>query len=313
MKQTFLKLVLLLPVFLNSCMVIPRIKVIKNLEYSRYQSQQTENPLFLDLYIPESKANQTFPLLIYIHGGGWLEGSKENCPAEQVAKRNYVLACINYRLSTEALFPAQIHDVKKAVRWLRKNAKIYHINPDKIGVWGDSAGGHLSALLGTSSGVAALEDNSEISSNVQAVCVWYAPTDFTLVPPAFTDEVMTEKVLQDNQNKPWFAYTLATHQLLGGNVKDKLDLAQLANPITHIDADDPPFLIVHGERDTVVPIHQSEILAEALTTKGISVTFIRLPQLTHSYRGKNGEPFDPELIKITIDFFDQHLKIPTSY
>lgn len=134
------------------------VRVLKNLEYSRYSSETGTTPILLDLYLPQTRSSRPLPVLIYIHGGGWLENSKESCPGKIVARRGYALACINYRYSTQAVFPAQIHDVKNAVRWLRDRADRYNLDPDKFGAWGDSAGGHLSALLGTSSGVKELED-----------------------------------------------------------------------------------------------------------------------------------------------------------
>jgi len=274
------------------------IEVLKDMEYTRYQVGGEERKLLLDLYLPTNQGSQPFPLLIFIHGGGWMFGDKSTCPGDIVASRGYAMASINYRLSGEAIFPAQIHDVKAAVRWLRANAGRYNIDPDHFGAWGDSAGGHLSALLGTSAEVSELEgglENREVSSEIQAVCDWYGPTDFAQVPPASSGD-------------PWLEYTLVTTQLLGGPVSERPELAELANPITHVDPSDPPFLIVHGEMDDSVPIEQSQLLADALHENGVDVTLVRDPNLGHSYAGPEGEEFSPKLISMAIDFFDAYLR-----
>ena len=299
----------LLLLFGNGCQVKQGIRVIKDLEYANYQYQGKTKSLLLDLYLPQTQSTEPSPLLIYIHGGGWREFSKEICPGEIVARKGWAIACINYRYSTEAIFPAQIHDAKGAVRWLRANAQEYNLDPNRFGAWGASAGGHLSALLGTSEGIAVLEGdwgNLDYSSSVQAVSNWYGPTDFTEVRPAFTEPI-SPTVLKEYRGKPWYLYTVVTTQLLGGSVAKNRELAQAANPITYIDPEDPPFMLLHGDLDKIVPISQSEILVSALQSEGVPVTFVRKPKMTHSYEGENGERFDPELINLTLDFFERTL------
>ncbi|MGK7944867.1 MAG: alpha/beta hydrolase fold domain-containing protein [Microcystaceae cyanobacterium] len=294
---------------LTSCQASPQVNILENIAYKDYTLDGQPRSLLLDLYLPEYSSKQPLPLIIFIHGGGWLEGSKESCPGKQVARSGYIMACINYRFSSEALFPAQIHDVKTAVRWLRKNALSYNINPDRIGAWGYSAGGHLSALLGTSYGIAELEgeNKAKISSQIQAVVNWYGPTDFSKVPPAFTQDI-TPDLLEKKRNKPWFIYTLATHRLIGRPISQNPELTQLANPITHLDSSDPPILIMHGEQDQVVPMSHSEILNDALNKNSVPVIFNRYQDRGHSFAGQNGELYDPQLIKEALDFFDQYLK-----
>lgn len=296
-----------------SCRQSFSIQVISDISYYTYQKDGQNKALTLDLYLPKKSSKDainTFPVIVFIHGGGWYEGDKKVCPGKLVAQQDYIMACISYRFSSEALFPAQIYDVKNAVRWLRKNAGKYQINPDKVGAWGYSAGGHLSILLGTSSGIPELEgENSEISSKIQAVCNWYGPTDFSQVPPAFTEAITPELVKDKSYRKRrWFLYTLATHQLIGSPVSKNSKLTQLANPINYIDPSDPPVLIMHGKKDNVVPISQSEILYKALQKNRVSVTFSRPQDRGHNFEGKNGEFYDPQLIKETVTFFDQHLK-----
>lgn len=296
--------------FLSSCSEHGQVNVLKNLEYGNYPLKHGQGKLLLDLYLPKNKSPQLLPVLIYIHGGGWLEGSKEDCPGESVVRRGFALACVNYRLSNQAIFPAQIHDVKKAVRWLRKNAAQYDLAPNRFGAWGDSAGGHLSALLGTSAGIPSLEgepNNKQISSQIQAVGNWYGPTDLTKFPRAF-EEFPTSRILLKNQGKPWLRMTEVTYKLLGGSVSKRIKLATLANPITHIDVNDPPFLIIHGELDNVVPISQSDLLAKALKEKKIEVQYVRDPNLHHTHRGKDGKLFAPQMMEVTLSFFEKYLK-----
>jgi acetyl esterase/lipase len=139
----------------------------------------------LDLYLPPAGDRPT-PVIVWVHGGGWAGGSKARTPASRMVQAGFAVAAINYRLSQHAIFPAQIHDCKAAIRWLRAHAAEYRLDPKHIGVWGSSAGGHLVALMGTSNGVADLEGqlgHPEQSSDIQAVVDWFGPTDFLTVGP----------------------------------------------------------------------------------------------------------------------------------
>ena len=152
------------------------VQALRNLPYVANGHERQR----LDLYLPE-KAEGRLPLIVWIHGGAWWAGSKEDCPAVPLAAKGYAVASINYRFSQHAVFPAQIEDCKAAIRWLRANAAKYHLDADHIGVWGASAGGHLVALLGTTGGVKELEGkggNLDQSSRVQCVVDWFGPTDF---------------------------------------------------------------------------------------------------------------------------------------
>lgn len=246
----------------------------------------------LDLYLPE-KTDRPVPLLIWIHGGGWQGGSKENAlPLRQGwLERGYAIASINYRLSSHAVFPAQIEDCKAAIRWLRANAPNYRIDPARFGVWGSSAGGHLAALVGTSGDLKSLDvgEHLDQSSRVQAVCDYYGPTDF---------HAFVSRPGYENHANPTSPESL----LLGGTVKEKPELAKAANPITYVTPDDPPFLIVHGDQDPVVPLQQSELLYHALKSAQRSVHF-------HTIHGAgHGQGFDgPEVLPMVQRFFDQHL------
>jgi acetyl esterase/lipase len=223
------------------------------------------------------------------------------------------MACIEYRHSDQAIFPAQIHDVKLAVRWLHANAYYYGVDPARFGAWGDSAGGHLAALLGTSGGVPELEGAelgySGSSSKVQAVVDWFGLTDFTRVTPAFEFEIswpLKDEFYDEYGDRPWYIYTVATTLLLGGPVSDHLELARQANPITWIDPTDPPFYIMHGDIDTIVPVEQSQILADALVGK-VPVTLQRDAWRWHSPSDQGGDGYGPVTVSQALAFFDSVL------
>jgi acetyl esterase/lipase len=206
-------------------------RVERNLEYVKDGHERNK----LDLYLPE-KTTAPLPLVVWIHGGGWRNGSKERCPAAWLVGEGYAVASINYRLLQHEAFPAQIEDCKAAVRWLRANAKKYGLAPERVGVMGASAGGHLAALLGTSGHVKELEGkggNAEQSSRVQAVIDLFGPTG---IPS-------------------------------GDRAK--------GNVLTHLTKDAPPYLIVHGDQDRTVPIRASERLTEALKKAGVEVQLVR--------------------------------------
>jgi len=254
----------------------------------------------LDLYVPE-KAGVPLPLIIWIHGGGWAAGSKDGCPTlrQGFIKRGYALASIGYRLSGDAIFPAQIEDCKAAIRWLRAHAKQYNLNPDRFGVWGSSAGGHLVALLGTSGGVRDFDVGAhlDVPSRVQAVCDYFGPTDLLQMD---AQKAPNAPFKHDSANSP-------ESRLVGGPVQENKAKATRANPITHVTPDDPPFLIVHGNADPLVPIQQSQLLFEALKKAGVSVRFHTIKNAGHG-QGFSGRHID-EMVN---SFFDRYLKGTTA-
>ena len=260
------------------------VKVLRDLQYVEGGHERNR----LDLYLPE-KAEGRLPLIVWIHGGGWQGGSKEGCPAVPFATKGYAVASINYRLSQHAVFPARIEDCKAAIRWLRANSAKYSIDPQRIGVWGASAGGHLVALLGTTGGVKDLEGtggNLDQSSRVQCVVDWFGPTDFVSWDPNFNKAV----------------YSMIA-RLVGGPVQENKEKARKASPLNYVSKDSAPILIMHGDKDTLVPLIQSEVLTEALKKAGVEVT-LRVIQ----GNGHGGPGFGtPESRKVIEDFFAKHL------
>ena len=236
--------------------------VIHDIPYAVMPSR----PLHLDLYLPTT-TEQAPQLLVWIHGGAWRAGDKDDPPLACFVDEGYALASIQYRFSHEALFPAQIHDCKGAIRWLRAHAAEYGYCAERIAVGGSSAGGHLVALLGTSTGIAELEGetggNLAESSQVQAVVDLYGPTNFLamLGQPSEMDHAADDS---------------PESQLVGGPVMQRPNAVKQADPITYIGhnaaADIAPFIIIHGDADPLVPHHQSIILHEALTDAGVEST-----------------------------------------
>lgn len=251
-----------------------------------------DHELKLDLYLPPNASRP--PLVVWVHGGGWRAGSKDNMPGGFLLARGYAVASISYRFSNVAQFPAQIEDCKAAIRWLRAHASRYGYDASRIGVWGASAGGHLVALLGTSGGVKDLETQHahlDQSSRVQAVVDYFGPTDFTQMSK------FPGKIDHDAPNSP-------EALLIGGPVQQNKDKTARANPITYVTPDDPPFLIVHGDQDPLVPLNQSELLEAALRKAGVPVQLVVIKG-----GGHGGPQFqDQERRDLITTFFDRHLK-----
>jgi acetyl esterase/lipase len=248
----------------------------------------------LDLFLPE-KSDAPLPLLIWIHGGGWQAGSKDGCPPLRGSyiEHGYAVASIGYRLSGHAVFPAQIEDCKSAIRWLRAHAKEYNLDPQRFGVWGSSAGGHLVALTGTSGDVKEFDKGANLdqSSRVQAVCDYYGPTDFSVfvTTPGYESHATASS---------------PEAKLIGGAVSENKDKAARVNPISYVSHDDPPFLIVHGDKDPTVPINQSRLLFDALKTAGVSAHFHTIHGAGHGGPGFAGRNID----EMVAAFFDERLK-----
>lgn len=237
----------------------------------------------LDLYLPK-QPRKKIPLVVWIHGGGWEGGSKEGTPALGLLWHGYAVASINYRLSTHAPFPAQLDDCKAAIRYLRRHAEEHGIDPERIAVWGASAGGHLSALVGVTGN---RDDNvkgpnANISSRVKAVCDFCGPTDLMLYGGSRPGDTLS--------------------RLIGGPIQQNQEKVALANPIRYVDAQSPPFLIVHGDKDNVVPLVHSQRLNEALEKAGVPTTLRVIAGAGHALNG--GKEVQDAVLK----FFNETLR-----
>jgi acetyl esterase/lipase len=269
------------------------VKLIADIPYAG-----TDNPAqTLDLVLPVKRADDPLPVVVYVHGGAWLAVDKSfGLPPviPYAASGKYAGVSIGYRLSGEATWPAQIHDCKAAIRWIRANAAKYGLDADRIGVWGDSAGGHLVAMLGTSGDVPAIDGrlgpHADVSSRVVCVVDYFGPTDLLRMVQAAPPESV-----HDEPNWP-------ETRLIGGPIRENLEKAATASPLTYVSADDPPFLIIHGTTDPTVPFNQSELLHDALTNAGVVNTLVAVEGAGH------GSGFPAEVGDLARRFFDDHLR-----
>ncbi|MBI4869300.1 MAG: alpha/beta hydrolase [Candidatus Wallbacteria bacterium] len=273
--------------------VIPGVRVDANVEYGRAGWES----LKLDLYQPSRRPRRPVPAVLFIHGGGWALGDKaEGTFAGYLATRGYVVASINYRLCWLAKFPAAVEDCKAAVRWMRANARRLSVDPERIGVWGASAGGHLAMMVGCAGREAGLEGSSGtpgISSHVNAVVSYFGPADL--------------------------AGEFANPLSLGGQIvrffmgpfRPPVDFVK-ASPVHHVGAGDPPLLLVHGDSDWLVPIRQSEIMLDAYRAAGLQARLVRVRNADHGFMPKDVfapvTPNSNERWQHVIGFFDRHLK-----
>lgn len=270
----------------------------KDLAYATIS--ETQN---LDLYTPTTGSGP-FPLVIMVHGGGFMFGDKADgaglTGVDQLLAAGYAVASINYRLSGEAIYPAQIYDAKAAVRFLRANAAKYKLNPDKFGAWGASAGGNLVSLLGTTCGVTELEGdlgNNDQSSCVQAVVDWFGPIDFLKMQEQFAGTSCSSTT--NDASSP-------ESKLVGAAIQTVPEKVALTNPMNYITADDAPFLIQNGTADCNIPPVQNKNLADALSAVigADKVTYISLEGAGHG-----GSQFETEEnLKLVIGFLDKYLK-----
>jgi arylsulfatase len=235
------------------------VRRISNLEYSR----PPRGALLLDLYLPEGAGDSAVPVVLWVHGGGWSRGAKEDCPLTWLPAQGVAVASINYRLTSLAQWPAQIEDCWAAIRWIREHAREYRLDPDRVFAAGSSAGGHLAALLGTT--------NDRRREQVRGVIDLFGPADLLTMPLNLPGPDRTREDL---------AKTNGT-RLLGGIVSEREELARQASPIHQVTSDDAPFLILHGDQDPLVPFQQSERLEQALRKAGVESKLRLLPGAGH--------------------------------
>ncbi len=237
-------------------------------------------PLYLDILRPQPQPTERMPVIVEIHGGGWRYGEKQAERNRIFAEHGFFTVSLDYRLTDVAPFPAQIEDVRAAIRWLRANAEDYHIDDERIGVWGHSAGGHLAALLGTS-GDRETPDGQPVSHDYSARVQAVAP----ISPPVDVSLIATE----------------AEDWLVGGSARSATETVWHANPAAYVTADAPPFLIVHGTEDTTVSFEHATLLHEAL--KGVKADVTLLPVAGTGHLVPESVYLPPLLA-----FFQKHLR-----
>lgn len=257
-----------------------------------------DNPKqMVDLYLPKNRgAEKPLPVVALIHGGGWVNGDRIGYASQaiQIARTgNYAAVAVGYRLTAESQWPSQVHDCKAAIRWIRAHAKEHNLDADKIAVWGSSAGGHLSSLLGTSGDIGELEGdlgpNRHFSSRVQCVVNLCGPEDFS------------QALMFDKDNMPIWKDD-AVSRLFGGTARDKNSLAAAASPITYVSGDDPPFITFHGTKDQRVAFLHAELIHAGLQKAGVTSLLVPITD------GGHGSVSHPEVKTRGLLFVDKILR-----
>lgn len=260
----------------------------RDVVFATVDSQQ----LKLDLYLPQD-AKQP-PLVVFIHGGGWRNNSYKKCLTPWLTEHGFAVASIGYRLSDKAKFPAQVHDCKAAVRWLRAHADQYGYNADRVAAVGTSAGGHLALMLGVTGGQEELEGkvgrHPDQSSQVQAIVDYYGPSDF----------VLRSQNQPNKTEKPGSP----VYELLGVAASKDQKLAKRASPAFHVSPDDPPLFIIHGEKDATVRLDQSERMVDEYRQAGLEVKLTIVPGAGHG----GAVHFTAKYRKQVADFLSKHLR-----
>ena len=258
---------------INERKIIKNSKTYLNIPYVENGHRRQK----LDLYIPEGQQTKPLLLVIWVHGGGWKRGTKLLLGKQtELLEQGFVLASINYRLSRHDTYPAQLHDVKAAIRFLRHNAKTYGIDPNRIAIWGASAGGHLAALAATTGDDASLEGSlgvTNASSKVQAAVIWYGPTD------------MLKMFERRKSSQPIGANLLRfpVPKLFGGTPATHQQLYRQGSAINYVTPNNPPFLIMHANKDPIVPLDQSEILHQKLKDNHVFSEFHIVESSKHDF------------------------------
>jgi acetyl esterase/lipase len=260
-------------------------------------------PMILDIYMPpRGKTTTPKPLVIYVHGGGWMGGHTRAGGAladfpkalASLAAEGFVVASVEYRLASEARFPAQLDDVRAAIRFLKGNAGKYGIDPDRVGIWGASAGGHLAALAALSCGAPGLDAKPQPAGSecVQAAAIWYGVFDFAPIVARAEGAPVALLGCADAASCP-------------------ADRIKAVSPLTYLDASDPPFLLIHGEGDRTVSVSQSKDAFAKMRAAGVKVDEILMPGIDHSFIGKTPAETRAATLKAvnaTFDFFGAQLK-----
>lgn len=263
-------------------------EVSRDIEFAQVDGHS----LRLDLYLPDSV--ETPKLIVWVHGGAWRAGSRKSMPLKGLVEAGYAIASVDYRLSPIAPFPAQIHDIKAAIRFLRAHGDQWKLQTDRIAIAGASAGGHLAALVGTSNQNSQLEgrpigEHPDQSSDVHAIISFYGASNLNTILQQSTPHGLSVRVP-------------ALELLLGDQPDQVPELAQLASPVAQVDKTDPPLLLIHGDQDPQMPINQSHELTGRYQDHHLPVIFEVV------YGGAHGGKafYDDKRIAIATAFLKQH-------
>lgn len=263
-------------------------RVLEDIEFARIGDTR----LALDLYRPVETEN--CPLIVWVHGGAWRRGSRANMPLTSIVRQGYAVASVDYRLSPVAPFPAQVHDIKAAIRYLRAHKEELRLDADRIAIAGSSAGGHLAALVGVTNGHSELEgevgEHRGQSSDVQAIVDFYGPTNFLTILDQSTPHGLGVRIP-------------ALQLLLRSQPEDNPDLAELASPVFHVDVSDPPLLLLHGDQDPQVPINQSHELHGRYKAQQLPVEF----EVVHGGAHGGTRFHDDHRTETVLSFLERHL------
>ena len=247
--------------------------------------------LNLDLHLPEKSPRS--PMIVWVHGGAWRSGSRTSMPLGKLVEAGYAVASVDYRLSTQARFPAQVHDIKAAIRFLRGHGAEWKLPTNHIVIAGDSAGGHLAALVGVSNGHDELEgslgDDRKQSSAVQGIISFYGGANLTTILKQSTPHGLSVRVP-------------ALDLLLGGQPEVVPELARLASPVFHVDRSDPPLLLLHGDQDPQMPINQAHELMGAYRKLDLPAHL----EVVHGAAHGGAAFYDAERMEVVKAFLERH-------
>ncbi|MGW8956906.1 alpha/beta hydrolase fold domain-containing protein [Paenibacillus sp. NPDC055715] len=281
------------------------VQLISNVVYDQPALAMSSHSLLrMDILKPDSKG--PLPTVVFVTGGGFVSANKDSYLQQRMAlsEAGYIVASIEYRVVPDVTFPAPLEDVKSAIRFLRANADRYGVDKEHIAVMGESAGGYLAAMTGTTNGLKEFDkgDHLDQSSSVQAAIDIYGLSDLTKVGEGFSQEVQEKHKSPSATEALWVNGTAVFGR--GGSILDHPEAAAAANPISYVTKDDPPFLIMHGDQDTLVSPNQTEILHNALVEKGVDSTRYVVKGAAHG-----GDYWlQPEVTQVMIDFLNKHFK-----
>ena len=282
---------------------VNKVDFVSDVVYTNVYKGGKNNPLKMDLLLPASE--EPVPVLVFIKGSGFTKQYMDGWlqPRLRLAEAGYAVVSVEYRTVPIATFPAPILDTKTAIRYLRAHAEMYNIDPERIGIWGDSSGGWVATMVGASNGVEEFDQGEylDYSSDVDYCIDWYGVTDLTTIGHGYDPET-EEGHLSPATTEALLLNGTAFPPNKGAAVNADQELADSASPMTYVDAEDPAFLIFHGTADPLVSIFESDKLYESLKEAGVEASLYHVEGAGH---GDNNFS-QPEITDIMIEFMNAH-------